>query len=135
MSPPTGFPLLLILTLDVAMYIYPIEGKSVLDDLRRKITEMEAEMSTDIQQGKIVDPTTQAKLEDAQSLQEQLVKGIERFYQFGLYVTIPAETPEELDHLTKQVESTLGSLLIITKHTTLQMRKGSLPLSLCVRTN
>jgi conjugal transfer ATP-binding protein TraC len=111
-------------SLDVAMYIYPIEGKSVLDDLRRKITEMEAEMSTDIQQGKIVDPTTQAKLEDAQSLQEQLVKGIERFYQFGLYVTIPAETPEELDHLTKQVESTLGSLLIITKHTTLQMEEG-----------
>ena len=111
-------------SLDVSMYIYPVEGKSVLDDLRRKITEMEAEMSTDIQQGKIVDPTTQAKLEDAQSLQEQLVKGIERFYQFGLYVTIPAETPEDLDHLTKQVESTLGSLLIITKHTTLQMEEG-----------
>lgn len=111
-------------SLSVAMYVYPVEGKSVLDDLRRKITEMEAEISTDIQQGKLVDPSTQAKLEDAHALQEQLVKGMERFYQFGLYVTIPADTLEDLDHLTKQVESTLGSLLIITKHTTLQMEDG-----------
>jgi len=111
-------------SLSAAMYIYPVEGKSVLDDLRRKITEMEAEISTDIQQGKLVNPATQAKLEDAHALQEQLVKGIERFFQFGLYITIPAGTEEELNHLTKQVESTLGSLLIITKHATLQMEDG-----------
>ena len=45
---------------------------------------MEAEIATDLERGKIVDPATQAKLEDARSLQEQLVKGIERFYEFSL---------------------------------------------------
>ena len=60
-------------SMDVAMYIYPVEGKSVLDDLRRKIAEMEAEIQTDLQRGKIVDPATQAKLSDARGLQEQLV--------------------------------------------------------------
>jgi len=111
-------------SLDISMFVYPVEGKTVLDDLRRKITEMEAEISTDIQRGKIVDPSTQAKLEDAHSLQEQLVKGIERFFQFGLYITIPASSLEELDHLSKQVESALGALLIISKHATLQMEDG-----------
>ena len=43
-------------SLDISFYIYPVDGKSVLDDLRRKIAEMEAEMSTDLQRGKIVDP-------------------------------------------------------------------------------
>ena len=120
-------------SLDISMFVYPVEGKTVLDDLRRKITEMEAEISTDIQRGKIVDPTTQAKLEDAHSLQEQLVKGIERFFQFGLYVTIPADSLEELDHLSKQVESALGALLIISKHATLQMEDGfKTTLPLCV---
>jgi len=71
-------------SLDIAFYIYPVEGKSVLDDLRRKIAEMEAELSTDIQRGKVVNPSTQAKLEDARVLQEQLVKGAERFYEFSL---------------------------------------------------
>jgi len=111
-------------SLDISMFVYPVEGKTVLDDLRRKITEMEAEISTDIQRGKIVDPSTQAKLEDAHSLQEQLVKGIERFFQFGLYITIPASSLEELDHLSKQVESALEALLIISKHATLQMEDG-----------
>lgn len=111
-------------SLDISFYLYPVEGKSVLDDLRRKIAEMEAELATDLERGKIVDPSTQAKLEDARSLQEQLVKGTERFYEFSFYITIPAPTVEELDHITKQVESILGSLLMVSKRTTLDMENG-----------
>lgn len=113
-------------SLDISFYIYPVEGKSVLDDLRRKIAEMEAEISTDIQRGKVVDPATTAKLEDARSLQETLVKGSERFYQFSFYVTIPAATLEELNDVTKQVKSTLGSLLVIAENATLDMENGFL---------
>jgi len=113
-------------SLDISFYIYPIEGKSVLDDLRRKITEMEAEIATDIERGKVIDPNTQAKLEDALTLQEQLVKGAERFFEFAFYITIPAATIEELDHITKQVESTLGSLMIVAKKATLDMENGFL---------
>src|SRR3990167_6872455 len=35
-------------TLQLAMYQYPIEAKGVLDDLKRKITEMEATIAADI---------------------------------------------------------------------------------------
>ncbi len=113
-------------SLDISFYIYPTEARTVLDELRRKITEMEAEISTDIQRGKIVNPSTEAKLEDAKILQEQLVKGIERFYQFSFYITIPAATEEELNSITKRVESTLASILLNAKHTTLDMKKGFL---------
>lgn len=111
-------------SLDISFFTYPVEGKSVLDDLRRKITEMEAEISTDLQRGKIVNPGTEAKLEDAKALQDQLVKGAERFFQFSFYITIPAASLEELNHLTKRVESTLGSILITAKHATLEMQNG-----------
>ena len=117
-------------TLEIAMYSYPVEAKGVLNDLKRKVTEMEATISTDIQHGKIVDPAVQAALEDAQVLQEELVTGAERFFQFGLYITIPADSKEELDTITKQVESTLGSLLLVPKHATLQQEdafKTTLP--------
>lgn len=113
-------------SLDISFYIYPVDGKSVLDDLRRKIAEMEAELSTDIERGRIVDPSTTAKLEDAKSLQEQLVKGIERFYEFSFYITIPANSVEELNHVTKQIEAQLGSLLIVSKHAMLDMEDGFL---------
>lgn len=113
-------------SLDISFYIYPIEGKGVLDDLRRKIAEMEAEIETDIQRGKIVNPGTKAKLEDAISLQEELVKGAEHFFEFGFYITIPANSLEELDQTTKQVKSTLGALLINSNHATLDMQNGFL---------
>jgi type IV secretory pathway VirB4 component len=113
-------------SLDISFYIYPVDGKSVLDDLRRKIAEMEAEISTDIERGKIVDPSTQAKLEDARALQEQLVKGIERFYEFSFYITIPANSVDELNQITRQIQSQLGALLIVSKHAILDMEEGFL---------
>ncbi len=111
-------------SMQISMYIYPVEGKSVLDNLRRKTAEMEAEIQTDLERGRIINPSTQAKLEDARGLQQQLVRGAERFFQFGLYVTIPAKSLEELDKVTKEVISTLGSLLIVAKQATLQMEDG-----------
>jgi type IV secretory pathway VirB4 component len=111
-------------SLDISMHIFPVDGKMIMDDLRRKITEMEAEIQSDIKRGRIANIDTQVKLEDARILQEQLAKGAERFYQFGLYVTIKAETLEELLTISKQVQSTLGSLLIISKKASLQMEEG-----------
>lgn len=111
-------------TLDLAFFYYPVEAKGILDDLRRKIAEMEATVNGDLEKGRVVDPAVRIALEDAQALQEQLVAGIERFFQFSFYITIPAESLDELNSITKQVESTLGSLLIVTKHATLQQEAG-----------
>ena len=118
-------------SLDVSFYIYPVSGKSILDDLRRKVAEMEAEIETDLERGKVEDPLTQAKLDDARSLQEELVKGAERFFEFSFYVTIPAKNLSELNQVTHQVISTLGSLLIIAQTALLDMENGlfsSLPM-------
>lgn len=111
-------------SLDISFFIYPVQGQEILGELRRKITEMEAEMSTDIQRGKIVNPGTEAKLEDAKVLQTLLIQGSERFYQFSFYITIPATSEEELNSVTKRVESTLGSMLISAKHAALDMEKA-----------
>ncbi len=111
-------------SLAVSMYIYPSDGKEILDDLRRKITEMEAELSTDIQRGRIVNPATQAKLEDALNLQADLVKGEERFFQMGLYVTINADTKDDLDRITKNLEAGMGALMVLTKKTTFMAEDG-----------
>jgi len=116
-------------SLDISFFIYPVEGKSVLDDLMRKVAEMEAEIATDIERGKIVDPATEAKLEDARLFQEELVKGAEHFFEFGFYITIRASDLEQLNHITKQVEATLGSLLVVAKHATLDMDNGLLSTS------
>ena len=108
----------------ISMYIYPTETKGVLEDLKRKIAEMEATIENDIKAGKVVDPTVQVALDDALALQAELAKGAERFFQFGLYITIPADDLKELNQITKQVDAVLSSLLIVAKQATLEMEEG-----------
>ncbi len=111
-------------TLDISMFYYPVKSKVILDDLRRKITELEATTMSNQKEGKITDPAVEAALEDAKDLQEQLVKGIEKYFQFSFYITIPADNLDELDNITAKLESTLGSLLLISKTSTLQMEEA-----------
>jgi len=111
-------------TLTLSMFYYPVESRGVLDDLRRKIAELEATIKEDEKSGRVADPAVEAAYEDARTLQEQLVKGVERFFQFSFYITISAESLEELDSATKKAESTLGSLLLLSKHATLRMEEA-----------
>ena len=111
-------------TLDIAMYIYPTRSEEVLENLKRKVGEMEATIQSDMKRGRVIEPSIQVALEDALALQQELAKGAQRFFQFGLYVTIPAKTLEDLNKASKQVEATLASLLIVTKRATLQMEEG-----------
>ncbi len=111
-------------SLNISMFIYPTSSSDILSDLRRKTAEMEATISSQIDQGLVVDAKVQAALEDAQSLTEELAKGIERFFQMSLYITLYSESLAELDTASKQLESTLSSLLILPKTSTLQMEEG-----------
>ena len=117
-------------SLDISMFVYPSDSKGTLDNIRRRLAEMEAEINTDIERGRIPQATTEAALEDAKTLQEQLVKGAERFFQFSLYISISAESEKELNTVTSQVQSMLASLLIISKVSSLSMEdafKTTLP--------
>ncbi len=111
-------------SIDIGMFIYPVESRDILSDLKRKIAEMEATIESDIKRGRVIDPGVQVALDDALALQEQLAKGAERFFQFGLYFTISATSVADLDQISKQVASTLGSLLLNGKKATLQMEDG-----------
>ncbi len=120
LSPLINFPH----QITVGMFIYPVDSTEVLDNLKRKIKEMEAENQSDLRAGKISNINTEIKLEDARFIREDLAKGSERFFQFGLYITITATSKEELDKVTKAIQSSLGSLLIVSKKATLQMDEG-----------
>src|SRR5258708_1581847 len=106
------------------MFCYPTSSSDVLTDLKRKIGEMEATLSSDAEQGKIADPRVEAALEDALGLQEELAKGVERFFQFGFYITVSAQSIPELSETVKELQVTLNSLLLTGKMATLQTEEG-----------
>jgi len=111
-------------SLDISMFIYPIEASDVLANLKRKIAEMEATLSSQTEHGQAVDPKVNAALEDAYSLQEELAKGMERFFQFSFYVQLSSATLEDLEETARRLKSTFSSLLLVEKSSTLQMEEG-----------
>ncbi len=118
-------------SMNVSMFIYPTSSADVLSDLRRKIAEMEATVSSQAEDGLDIDPKVKASLEDALSVQEELAKGMERFFQFSLYATLFSEKLDDLNEAAKGLKTTLNSILVDPKPATLQMEagfKGSIPL-------
>lgn len=111
-------------SMDISMFIYPTTSSDILGDLKRKIAEMEATLTSSIEEGQLVDPKVKATLEDALALQEELAKGVERFFQFSLYLTVGATSQEELEEASRKLLATMSSLLLIGKTATLEMEKG-----------
>jgi len=111
-------------TLNISMFCYPTSSSDVLGDLKRKIAEMQATIAADEKDDKAPDPTVTAALEDALGLQEELAKGIERFFQFSFYISVSDITLPRLQQTVKELQSTLGALLLAGKTATLQMEEG-----------
>jgi len=111
-------------SMNISMFIYPTSTADVLGDLKRKIAEMEATIETDEEAGKIADPKIEASLEDALALQEELAKGVERFFQFGLYINLVSDNLKDLEESSKELRATLGSMMMSAKTATLQMDEG-----------
>lgn len=110
--------------MDISMFVYPVDSKTVLENLRKRVTYMEASLQGSREKGQVRDPGLEAALKDAEELRDKLQIGESRFFRFGLYFTIFSNSLPELDKTTKQVETLLGSTLIYTKYANLQMEQG-----------
>jgi conjugal transfer ATP-binding protein TraC len=110
--------------LDVSMYIYPVDTQVVLNNLRKKVTQLEATTSISSEKGKVRDPATEAAINDAEELRDQLQVGSERFFRFGLYVTMFADSLDELSFVQHKIETLFGQQLIFSKVASGQQEQG-----------
>jgi len=110
--------------LDVSMYVYPVESQVVLNNLRKKVTQLEATASISNEKGKTRDPGLEAAINDAEELRDQIQLGAERFFRFGLYVTLWADSMDELNFVQQKVETMFGQQLVFSKVASSQQEQG-----------
>lgn len=110
--------------LDVSMYIYPVDSQVVLTNLRKKVTQLEASTSINNEKGKTRDPALEAAINDAEELRDQLQVGAERFFRFGLYVTLYADSMDELNFVQHKIETLFGQQLVFSKVASSQQEQG-----------
>ncbi len=110
--------------IDLSMFIYPVESQVVLENLRKKVSQLEAGLQIDAEKGRVRDPGKQAAIIDAEQLRDSLQIGEERFFRLGMYFTIYSKSLEELEIIQHKVETILGQQLVYSKPATVQMEQG-----------
>lgn len=110
--------------IDLSMFIYPVESQVVLENLRKKVSQLEAGIQIDAEKGRVRDPGKQASIVDAEEMRDKLQVGEERFFRFGLYFTIYGNSQDELEFVSHKVESMLGQQLIYSKPASAQQEQG-----------
>jgi conjugal transfer ATP-binding protein TraC len=110
--------------IDLSIIIQPVRSEVVLDNLRKKVSQLEAGIQIDSEKGRVRDPGKQAAILDAEEMRDKLQVGEERFFRFGLYFTIYASSEEELESISHKVESLLGQQLVYSKPASAQQEQG-----------
>jgi type IV secretory pathway VirB4 component len=110
--------------MDLSMYIYPVESQVVLENLRKKVTQLEAGIQIEAEKGRVRDPAKQAQILDAEEMRDKLQVGEERFFRLGMYFTIYGSSMDELEFVTHKVESMLGQQLVYSKPATAQQEQA-----------
>ena len=110
--------------IDISMFVYPVESQVVLENLKKKVGQLEASLQINAEKGRVRDPALQAAISDAEELRDKLQIGEERFFRYGLYFTLYADSLEELDFIEHKVESVLGQQLVYSKPASAQMEAG-----------
>ena len=110
--------------IDVSMFIYPVDSQIILNNLRKKVTQLEATMNITAEKGRVRDPQAEAAIQDAEELRDQLQVGAERFFRYGLYVTVYADSLDELTYVQHKIETIFGQQLVFSKVASNQQEQG-----------
>ena len=110
--------------LDVSMFLYPVDTQVVMQNLRKKVTQLEASMSINQEKGKTRDPGLEAALQDAEELRDELQVGSEKFFRYGLYITLFADSMDDLVFVQNKVETLFGQQLVFSKVASSQQEQG-----------
>ena len=110
--------------MDISIFVHPIETGTILKQLRRKVTEVQAEISERQEKGLIRDPVSETAYQDLETLRDRLQTAQERMFKLSIYLTAYGKSEEELKNIENTLRSMLESRLIYIKPALYQQREG-----------
>jgi type IV secretory pathway VirB4 component len=110
--------------MDISFYFHPLESEKVLRQLRKKVTEIQAEIMEREEKGLIKDPSLETAHQDLEELRDRLQTAQERMFRFSLYITTYGDNEQELREIETTLRSILEARLIYIKPALYQQREG-----------
>ncbi len=110
--------------MDISFYLHPIASEKILRKLRKRVTEVQAEIGEREEKGLIRDPALETAYHDLEDLRDKLQTAQERMFRFSLYITVYGNTEKELRDIETNLRSILESRLIYIKPALYQQKDG-----------
>jgi conjugal transfer ATP-binding protein TraC len=120
------------LPIDISMFIHPIDTYSILKELRKTSTQVQSQLSIESEKGLIRDPALETAAQDIEELRDKLQQGTEKFFRFGLYITVYANDEKELEKTSRSITALLEAQLVYLKPAIFKNEQGfgsTLPLA------
>ncbi|MAG53064.1 MAG: hypothetical protein CMH62_03830 [Nanoarchaeota archaeon] len=108
---------------DISLHIQPESIETTMVMLNKELQKQRADLYSAELKG-ILNPALEIKYNDTKRLLEDLQKGKDKLFNVSLYINVKADSLEELDSLSRKVESELNSLLIIPQVASYKMLAG-----------
>lgn len=109
---------------DISYHIHEVDALQALPQLRRKITELESTRRAKMNKGAIIGSDLTDPLDSAIELRDKILRGQEKLFQMSIYVSLRADSLEELNKSTKMLENALGARLFAIKTARYQQLEG-----------
>ncbi len=97
---------------DISIHIEPFTIESMMLMLNKELQKQRADLFSE-ELKKSINPTLEIKYKDTRKVLEEMQKGNEKMFNVSLYINCKGKTKEELDLLTKKVESELNSIMVV----------------------
>jgi conjugal transfer ATP-binding protein TraC len=110
--------------MDTAMFIHPADTREVLKNLKKSAAHVHSQININANSGKVMDPMLETAVDNIENLRVSLQQGTERFFQFGLYLTVFATEAAVLQKNKSEIQAILEAQLIYTKPAVLRMEQG-----------
>ena len=109
---------------DISFYIHPVDTAIILRQLRKKVAQVQSQISMREEKGLVRDPILDTAYRDLEELRDKLQQAQEKLFNFGLYITIYATTEEELNKSEQEMRAMLESKLVYAKPALFQQEEG-----------
>ncbi|MEK7658219.1 MAG: DUF87 domain-containing protein [Patescibacteria group bacterium] len=110
--------------LDISFFIHPVNTVTMLKNLRKKTAQIEAQLMEREEKGLVRDPQLETASQDIEMLRDSLQQGNEKMFNVGVYISLQADSLNELNKLEEQIYSALEGQLIYAKPAIFQQIEG-----------
>ena len=109
---------------DVSIFVHPIDTSEILRAFQKKVAEVQSQISVTESKGLVRDPMLDTANRDLEELRDNLMQAQEKMFDVSLYVTVYADSENDLFKIENEIKSILESKLVYLKPALFQQYEG-----------